>query len=102
MLDEEFQVKVAEPEGQPVEVTQLSQGAQDQLQVALRLAIADLVAGDYLLPIIFDDPFLNFDQPRLAELQEVLTSLTGHRQMLILSHQPEYEHWGSPVKIAES
>lgn len=97
-LDSEFNVTVFEAEGQRVEVSQLSQGAQDQLQVALRLAIADLIAGDYNLPLVFDDPFLNFDAGRLAVLKETLADLARQgRQILVLSHQETYRGWGSSV-----
>ncbi|NLW07937.1 MAG: hypothetical protein GX039_08215, partial [Clostridia bacterium] len=99
VLDDNFNIKVAEANGQMVEVTQLSQGAQDQLQVALRLAIADLVAGDYRLPLIFDDPFLNFDNTRLAQLQVSLNNVAARRQILILSHRQEYEKWGLPAQV---
>lgn len=101
-LDSEFNVSVFEADGHEVDVSQLSQGAQDQLQVALRLAIADLVAGDYNLPMVFDDPFLNFDSDRLAVLQEALTDLAKERQILVLSHQETYRQWGSPVKWREA
>lgn len=98
-LDSEFNVTVFEADGQRVEVSQLSQGAQDQLQVALRLAIADLVAGDYSLPLVFDDPFLNFDAGRLAVLMEALEVLARQgRQIVVLSHQEAYRGWGVAVK----
>ncbi|MGI6649207.1 MAG: AAA family ATPase [Bacillota bacterium] len=99
ILDEEFKVCVLESDEQRVEVAQLSQGAQDQLQIALRLAIADLLAGDYQLPLVFDDPFLNFDRERLAELRGTLTRLAEERQILVLSHQEDYREWGRPIKL---
>jgi len=85
-----------------VAIAQLSQGAQDQLQIALRLAIADLVAGNFNLPLICDDPFLNFDSERLAQLQATLTGLGKERQVILLSHQETYRTWGEPLQFCES
>ncbi len=99
LLDTDFRVQVAEPDGQPVEVEQLSQGAQDQLQISLRLAIADLIAGDYSLPMVFDDSFLNCDERRLGSLRETLERLAQHRQMLVLSHQEDYRRWGTALQV---
>lgn len=102
VVDNDFKVRVKEPlaygEGE-VQPAQLSQGAQDQLQIALRLAVADLVAGEYVLPLVFDDPFLNFDAARLAELRSALEKAAQSRQLLVLSHQESYRAWGNPVQV---
>jgi DNA repair exonuclease SbcCD ATPase subunit len=102
LFDTEFDVSIAEPDGRVVAIAQLSQGAQDQLQIALRLAIADLVAGNFNLPLICDDPFLNFDSERLAQLQATLTGLGKERQVILLSHQETYRTWGEPLQFCES
>ena len=102
LVDSDFRVRVKEllAHGEEeVQPAQLSQGAQDQLQIALRLAIADLVAGEYVLPLVFDDPFLNFDAARLAELRSALEKAAQSRQLLVLSHQESYRAWGNPVLV---
>ena len=103
-LDEDFCVLVGEQldgGGEKLVLpAQLSRGAQDQLQIALRLAIADLLAGDYVLPLIFDDPFLNFDDDRHEELRAALERAALERQLLVLSHREDYRLWGVPVRTA--
>lgn len=48
----------------PVEA--LSNGAEDQMNLVLRLSIGDLLLSDYDLPMIFDDAFVYYDDERLA------------------------------------
>lgn len=98
LVDEGFRISVREPEGVESSPAQLSQGAQDQLYLALRLAIADLLAQDVRLPFIFDDPFLNCDQERLDRIRGALESLAPERQVLLLSHREELADWGARVE----
>lgn len=101
VLDEGFSVSVREPDGRTVAPGQLSQGAQDQLYLSLRLAIADLMAGEVSLPFVFDDPFLNFDRDRLGHVRRTLNALAEERQVLILSHREDLVDWGRPVEVVE-
>ncbi len=94
-LDEQFAVSVVEPDGTRAVPAQLSKGAQDQLYLSLRLAIADLMASDLRLPFIFDDPFLNCDDERLGRIRETLDAIAaGGRQVLLFSHRPDFTTWG--------
>ena len=63
-------------------VGQLSQGAQDQLYLALRLAVADLVAAKSRLPLLLDDPFVNCDEQRLERIRAALAELARQRQVI--------------------
>ncbi|MBO8140599.1 MAG: AAA family ATPase [Firmicutes bacterium] len=101
MLDEEFRVSVGEPSGQRCAVGQLSQGTRDQLYLALRLAIADLVAEDAPLPLLFDDPFVNCDAGRLERIREALESIARQRQILLVAHRVELSAWGRPARVWE-
>ena len=92
-MDEDFSVAVVVG-GRATSVSQLSQGARDQLYLALRLAIADLLAADVPLPFIFDDPFLNWDQDRLWRMRTTLTNMEAERQVVLLSHRDEFSNWG--------
>lgn len=94
-LDEQFAVSVVEPDGTRAVPAQLSKGAQDQLYLSLRLAIADLMASDLRLPLIFDDPFLNCDGERLGRIRETLDAIAaGGHQVLLFSHRPDFTTWG--------
>jgi len=100
LLDEGFKVGVGLRGGRTIQPAQLSQGARDQLYVALRIAIADLVAGRVDLPMVFDDPFLTFDPDRMQRMRETFARMAeGGRQVWLLTHRPEFAAWGSPVEI---
>ena len=98
VIDDDFKVHV-EDGGIPSDPAQLSKGAQDQLYIALRLAIADLLAQDYRLPFIFDDPFATCDSTRLANLGTALQQMAKDRQILVLSHIEDLLPWGTPVEV---
>lgn len=99
VLDEQFRVQVQDPDGPLHGASQLSQGAQDQLYLALRLAIADLVADDVALPLLLDDPFVNCDDERLSRIRDALHSLGGGRQVVLFSHRDVFLEWGQPVIV---
>src|SRR5690606_18888897 len=90
-----------EPDGALCSVAQLSQGTQDQLYLALRLAIADLVGGEVPLPLILDDPFVHCDADRLARIQEALRQAARERQIILFSHRADLAAWGSPARVEE-
>lgn len=92
-IGEDFHIYLSLDNGKTAEVVQLSQGAQDQLYLALRLAIADLLSGDLVLPFIFDDPFLNFDERRLEFARQAIQRLSTERQVLLFSHRREFLNW---------
>lgn len=49
-----------------VSVEELSNGAEAQMNLALRLTVGDVLLKDYGLPLIFDDAFVYYDDERLA------------------------------------
>ncbi|HTJ90458.1 MAG TPA: hypothetical protein VL356_09820 [Acidocella sp.] len=62
------------PSGVEVDVDRLSQGAADQLWLALRLAsVKEAVAGGTSLPFIADALMVNYDDGRAAVGFEVLS-----------------------------
>ncbi|MBS4032409.1 MAG: AAA family ATPase [Clostridiales bacterium] len=94
LVDDQFSVSIME-NGKPASVSQLSQGARDQLYIALRLAIADLLTGETSLPFIFDDPFLNWDDERLERMRQAVMEVKNNRQVLLFSHRQEFSAWGN-------
>ncbi len=93
-IGDHFEIGLTAGGGLPCAIRQLSQGARDQLALALRLAVADLLSGDTMLPMFFDDPFLSFDPERLAAIRETLDRIASERQVVLLSHRPELAAWG--------
>ncbi len=98
-VSEEFRVTV-NIDGRPVVPAQLSHGARDQLYIALRLGIAQLLAEETILPFIFDDPFLNCDDQRLYNIKSSLENLSEERQIILLSHRDDFALWGEAVDVS--
>ena len=72
----------------PHEEAFLSEGTADQLYLALRLALADLLLPQPdACPLILDDAFLTFDDQRLALALHVMTELAQTRQILLFTCQ---------------
>jgi chromosome segregation protein len=96
-LDETFALAVYTAAGEPLAPEQLSQGARDQLLLSIRLAVADLLAGDVPLPLFFDDPFVHFDVERMGRLRVSLQIIARERQWILLTHREDLAGWGEPV-----
>lgn len=73
----------------------LSHGTREQVALALRLAVAGILAGahDGQLPLVLDDAFTHADQQRIARLKTMLYRASQHGlQILLLSCHPEHYH----------
>ncbi|MBU1275994.1 MAG: AAA family ATPase [Proteobacteria bacterium] len=67
----------------------LSRGTRDQLYLCLRLALAqEITAQGEPLPLILDDPLVNFDAQRLGASLGMLCQLATERQVLLLTCHP--------------
>lgn len=79
----------------------LSQGAADQLYLALRLALCDLVLPRKArCPIVLDDALINFDDTRLAYALELLRQMAGERQVLLFTcHRREQAYFEGAAGI---
>lgn len=72
----------------PRETFQLSQGTADQLYLAVRLAICDMVLPqDKAAPLVLDDALVTFDDQRMAAALDVLLQLAQTRQILLFTCQ---------------
>lgn len=72
---------------------QLSQGARDQVYLAVRLAITDYLSQESgHLPLILDDPFVNLDDERFLYALEALVEAgaTGQQILLFSCHMQRY------------
>jgi energy-coupling factor transporter ATP-binding protein EcfA2 len=98
-VDDRFRLIPVEPDGSAFSPAQLSQGARDQLHLAVRLAVADLLSGTVPLPLFLDDPFVHFDRERLEHLRAALERLAGSRQWVLLTHRDDLATWGAPVQV---
>ena len=65
----------------------LSEGARDQLYLALRLAyIEDYAARAEAPPFIGDDIFASFDEPRTGNGLEALAAIGDRIQTIVFTH----------------
>ncbi|MCL5040396.1 MAG: hypothetical protein M1299_11350, partial [Firmicutes bacterium] len=100
-LEEDFSLGIVE-DASAVSLAQISRGTLDQLYLAARLAIGDMVGGEVALPFLFDDPFHNCDSDRLERIRFSLGRLAQERQILLLSHDDKFLNWGQAVKLKQS
>ncbi|WP_344903507.1 AAA family ATPase [Actinomadura meridiana] len=70
--------------------TSLSEGAQDQLYLALRLATLERhAAAGHTLPIAVDDIFMTFDEPRTEAALRVLDTMADRFQVIVFTHHEQ-------------
>ena len=75
-------------EGAQRSVQLLSQGAADQLYLAVRLAICDMVLPpDKHVPLVLDDALMSFDDDRLHAALDYLLQESRQRQILLFTCQ---------------
>ena len=89
LLDREFRLS-AEAGSDPTRrsVQLLSSGTADQLYLAVRLAICEMVLpAEQNTPLILDDALLTFDDERLHKTLDYLVRLGEQRQILLFSCQ---------------
>jgi len=75
----------------------LSGGAIDEFYLACRLALVHLMYGDTRPPLILDDPFVNFDRPRLARTLQFLVQLSQEHQVIIFTLGDSYDQIAEKV-----
>ena len=74
------------------QVAELSEGTRDQLFLALRIvALEDYVDGNPALPFIADDVLQTFDDARAMAALRALVDLSGHVQVIVLTHHPHVQ-----------
>ncbi len=74
-----------EEKGDLVRPEELSGGTIDEFYLACRLALVSLIFGETRPPLLLDDPFVNFDKPRLAQTLEFLSKVSKENQIIIFT-----------------
>ena len=102
ILDRSFHL-AAEPTGDTVyrDAQLLSAGAADQLYLAVRLAICELVLpADSPPPMVLDDALANYDDQRCAAALRWLRKEAEHRQILLFTcHHREGEFFQNDPEV---
>jgi hypothetical protein len=91
-VHDELDIDVWSPERKgwvPVDV--LSQGTIDQVYLAARIELVRLVTQDRRPPLIFDDPFVTYDDDRARRALELLRGLAADHQILYLTTSDRYD-----------
>lgn len=103
VLDRAFHLS-AEPAGEGVyrDAALLSAGAADQLYLATRLAICDLVLPEEnRVPIVLDDALASFDDARCAAALRWLKEEARHRQILLFTcHSREADFFAGDGEVS--
>lgn len=73
-LDEQGQLQIL-TEGREVRPELLSRGTLEQIYLALRLAVGKVVTKEEPLPILLDEAFAMYDDDRLAQTLQTLSTL---------------------------
>ncbi len=91
--DATLDISVFAPErGGWVPLEELSQGTLDLGYLAARLGLVRLVTQDRRPPLVFDDPFVTFDDERAARAITVLRELAADFQVIYLTTSDRYDH----------
>jgi uncharacterized protein YhaN len=85
-LDETLTPRIRSDGGPFREVESLSGGAADQLYFAVRVTAGEQLArsGEHL-PLLLDDPFVQYDPERMLAAMEVVTELALDHQVFFLT-----------------
>ncbi len=86
LLNQDFSITAGNSDETVIrELNYRSEGTIDQIYVAVRLAVAKILAPD--APMIFDDAFVRFDDERLANTLSLLAEISTSKQMILFTCQ---------------
>jgi len=102
-LNDELRIVQRTLNGVSLDVDQLSTGAQEQLAVLSRLAVAAITASDGGVPVLLDDALGWSDPARLERMGAAFHVAARDSQVIVLTCTPErYRHIGSAHTITLS
>ncbi len=100
--DKTLDIEVHAPEKDDwVHVSSLSQGTLDLVYLVARLGLVRLVTGDRRPPLVFDDPFVTFDDARAARALDLLKSVAADFQVIYLTTSERYDDAADAVVVLE-
>ena len=98
--DTSLDIRVFSPErGDWIGVEELSQGTLDQVYLAARLGLVRLVTQDCRPPLVFDDPFVTFDDDRAGRAVTILRQLASDFQVIYLTTSTRYDALADRVVV---
>ena len=72
-----------------------SDGTVDQMYLALRLAVAEVLTPE--APLVLDDALVRFDDARLAAALKILHEMAEQKQVILFTCQSREKHWEETV-----
>lgn len=88
VIDENLNIRIHTGE-RLLDLYQLSSGTVQQVYFAFRMAVTTLLFPEADMPILLDDAFIQYDEPRLAAVLQWLA--TQKRQVILLTCQTREE-----------
>ncbi len=86
-IDHKLNMGVIDPiTGEIININSLSGGTIDQLYFSLRFGIINSIT-DKNLPLILDDPFIQYDDERLKNILKLLKNIGQQRQIILFTCQ---------------
>lgn len=94
-VDKRLAPQVSHPskESGPIDERELSTGTRDQIYMAARLALCDLVFGETRPPLLMDDPFGKFDSERRDQALKLCHELSAERQIILFTCHDAYDSY---------
>ncbi len=90
--DRTLDIEVHAPEKADwVPIGSLSQGTIDLVFLVARLGLVRLITGDRRPPLVFDDPFVTFDDARAGRAVELLKAVAADFQVIYLTTSDRYD-----------
>lgn len=85
-VDEHMDIRVVDPEsGNLISIEQLSGGTVDQIYLSLRFGVADIFDHHQNMPLLLDDPFVQYDDSRKAEAVHLLSDISRTKQVILFT-----------------
>lgn len=94
LTDQEAMLQVEDAAGIRFIVTELSQGTRDQLYIALRIALSEIMQKKHQMPFFIDDAFVHFDPKRLDKMYAIFKQLATKQQIILFTNDTS---WGKAV-----
>ena len=88
-LDEELNVEGLQTASRKENLVELSGGTREQIGMIVRLGLAELLAGNEGLPMVFDDALTNTDFRRIEQMHRILFKAADNLQIFVFSCHPE-------------
>jgi len=81
----------------PVEEPAISRGTVDLIYLAVRLALVEVLTHGKRPPLLFDDPFITFDDHRREGAMRLLRELSADHQVILFTCTAQYDGFADRV-----